>query len=92
MLRAGSEEPRTSVDLLALAQDALSIFAPVLRTASVDASVTGSHGVVAESNRAFALQALLHVLENAILEAAVMTTHRWVEIIVRDDPKFAGGD
>jgi signal transduction histidine kinase len=83
LLRLGSSSSPVAVDLRSLAQDALSIFAPVLTASGVEGTVTGPTGVLVDVNRSLVLHALLHVVENGILEAALMTKYRWVELAVR---------
>jgi signal transduction histidine kinase len=82
-LRRPGERETTPVDLRGLVQDALTIFAPLLASTSVEATLDAPDQVVVRADRGATLQALLHVLENAIFEAARMTHHRWVEVLVR---------
>jgi signal transduction histidine kinase len=85
-LRAGQSAPVTRFDLRSLAQDALSIYAPAVSTVSVQAAVSGRSGVTVTGDRPLVLQALLHVLENAIIAAAEQQGDRWVEIGLPENP------
>ena len=67
-------------------EDAAATYAPLLEMASVELSVQGPTGVIVEADRPLVLQALLHVLQNAILAAAEMSRNRWVEVTVEPAP------
>lgn len=85
-IRAQGTQQVTRVDLRSVAQDAVAAYAPLLESASVQLSVDGPAGVIVKADRALVLQALLHLLENAILAAAEMSRNRWVEVTVESAP------
>jgi signal transduction histidine kinase len=85
-LRSASDQQVTRVDLRSVAQDAASAYAPLLQTCSVELSIRGDSGVTVHADRSLLLQALMHVVENAVLAAAEMSQHRWVEIEIGSDP------
>ncbi len=85
-LRSRTANAIVAVDLRAIAQDGLTIYAPLLAATSVQATLLADHSVVVRADRGAVLQALLHVLENAIAAAAVMTKYRWVELQVSSSP------
>jgi signal transduction histidine kinase len=64
----------------------VAVYAPLLKTAAVELQVTGDSGIIVEADRSFLLQALLHVVENAVLEAGKMSTYRWVEVQITASP------
>jgi signal transduction histidine kinase len=73
-------------DLRSLGQDALVIYAPILGTMGVEASVAGATGVSVTGDRGASLLALLHVVENAILATAERAARRRVTLEVLAGP------
>jgi signal transduction histidine kinase len=85
-LRSARDQQVMRVDLRSVAQDAATAYAPLLETSSVELSIQGESGIAIRADRSLLLQALMHVVENAILAAAEMSQHRWVEIEIARDP------
>jgi signal transduction histidine kinase len=85
-VRSARDQHVTRVDLRSVAQDAARAYAPLLETCSVELSIRGDSGIAVAADRSLLLQALMHVLENAILAAAEMSQYRWVEIEIARHP------
>jgi signal transduction histidine kinase len=85
-IRSGANPQLSRVDLRGVAQDVATVYGPALDSMSVELAITGPAGVIVRTDRSMLLQALLHVVENAILAAAEMSQHRWVEIEVQSEP------
>lgn len=85
-LRSGATSQLMRVDLRSLAQDAATMYAPLLETTSVELLVIAPSGIIVQTDRSLSLQALLHVVENAIFAAAGMSQHRWVELEATESP------
>lgn len=85
MLFENKQPDASDVDLRAVVQDALTIFAPAIKAASIDASVNGSYGTVVKARRNNLLQALLHVVENSLIVAVSTHKKRAVEIVIDSD-------
>jgi signal transduction histidine kinase len=71
----------------AIVEDACSIYTPLIVRAGVDVEICGDRDVTIEADRGTVLQALLHVLENAILAAADGRRRR--QIVLQIDHKPA---
>jgi signal transduction histidine kinase len=85
-IRSHAVENTMRVDLRSLAQDGVLAYAPVIKAAGVEVSIDGPPGVIVLADRGLVLQAMLHVVENALIAAAEMSHYRWVEIEVEAEP------
>jgi len=83
-LRTRREREPSRVELRSLVQDALTIYAPLLASTAVEATMDAPRQVFVRTDRGTTLQALLHVLDNAVIEAAQFAENRWIELLVRD--------
>jgi signal transduction histidine kinase len=85
-LRTGRLAEAVAIDLRSLAQDALLVYQPLIATTGVEVTISGATRAAVRADRSALLQALLHVLENAIVAASAMTRHRWVDIAIDEQP------
>lgn len=83
----GGDSGVAPFDLRAAAQDALMTFAPALAALDVNATFEGEGSVLASGQRGAVLQALLHLVENAVLAIGSQPGGgRALSVLVSADP------